>query len=229
VENWFIENKNTTDGVILFAKYPQPGTVKTRLATNIGNARALELYKHFLADKRTLFGQLSCAKMINYAPNTKAAANYFTDLFSHGGVMWPQQGDDLGERMKNAFLYGFEQNVERLLLVGGDSPQLSARMVHQAFDLLNKNDVVLGPSTDGGYYLIGFKKDGFTPAAFQKIEWSTAQVLKQTTTTLKAAGRAFGLLPELTDVDVVDDLRALTAAAPKHLQSVEFILKHHLI
>lgn len=229
MENWFIVNPSITDGLILFAKYPQPGKIKTRLAAKIGDAQALELYKRFLTDKRTLFDHLSCARMINYAPNTKTAADYFAHLFSRDSVMWPQHGDDLGERMNNAFLHGFEQNVERLLLVGSDSPQLSARIVHQAFDLLKENDVVLGPSTDGGYYLIGFKKDGFTQAAFETISWSTAHVLKQTTTALKAANRTFGLLPELTDVDVVEDLKALMEEAPKGLQSVDFIMRNHIL
>ena len=228
MENWFIVNPNITDGLILFAKYPQPGKIKTRLAAKIGDAQALELYKRFLADKRTLFDHLSCARMINYAPNTKTAADYFAHLFSRDSVMWPQHGDDLGERMNNAFFYGFEQNVERLLLVGSDSPQLSARIVHQAFDLLKENDVVLGPSTDGGYYLIGFSKAAFTPAAFQQIEWSTAQVLIQTIKALATVGRSIGFLPALTDVDVIEDVRGLMAEAPKTLQSMKFIIKHHL-
>ena len=196
---------NTTDALILFARQPQLGKVKTRLAAEIGDAKALELYKRFLMDKETLFSRLVCEKMINYTPDTKAAAAYFYMQFDRNIAMWPQAGADLGERMRNAFLHGFHQGFERLLLVGSDSPQLSVGIVEQAFELLDKNDVVLGPSNDDGYYLVGFKKAAFTPTALQQIEWSTVRVLTQTLEALERSGRVVAFLTELTDCDTLDD------------------------
>jgi hypothetical protein len=120
----------------------------------------------------------------------------------------PQHGEDLGERMEHAFRQAFSEGFGKAVLVGSDIPDLKAPVMQQAFNCLRSTDAVLGPAADGGYYLIGFRRDSFLPAAFKGITWSTDSVFEKTRETLESTGLTVSLLPELSDMDSALDLES---------------------
>jgi len=121
----------------------------------------------------------------------------------------PQNGDDLGERMKNAFRTVFSQGVASAILIGTDIPDLPARIIDEALTSLTDHDAVVGPAYDGGYYLIGFRADTFLPQAFDGISWSTPDVFAQTLRTLETAGSRVHVLQRWRDIDTFEDIEAL--------------------
>jgi rSAM/selenodomain-associated transferase 1 len=129
-----------------------------------------------------------------------------------------QTGDDLGERMDDAFRWAHEDGRGRVVILGSDSPTLPLEYVNQAFDALGTNEVVLGPADDGGYYLVGTSV--LVPEMFRGIEWGSPRVLDQTTRALSRAGRSFHILPSWYDVDTARDLLRLQVEL-QQLRSVE--------
>lgn len=118
-----------------------------------------------------------------------------------------QRGNDIGERMHNALLDVFALGFERCVLIGSDSPDLPAVLVNDAFDKLDLADAVIGPSTDGGYYLIGYKRQSLCLSIFNGINWSTSGVFKETVKRLDESGFKYTQLPQWSDVDDFDDLK----------------------
>jgi rSAM/selenodomain-associated transferase 1 len=114
-----------------------------------------------------------------------------------------QDGQDLGERMAHAFARSFESGMEKVVLIGTDCPTLQPQHLNQAFEALTHSDLVLGPATDGGYYLIGMKRKA--DYLFEGISWSTSEVLSQTLAVATAHGLHFTLLDELSDIDTRED------------------------
>jgi rSAM/selenodomain-associated transferase 1 len=141
------------DAFILFLKYPERGAVKTRLANALGDDITYKLYCCFLADISAMTRQIKAQTIIVYSG---PAGVSFLDF--PGIQCFRQQGNNIGERMYQAFLDVFAQGFARCVLTGSDSPDLPAGLVNDAFDKLNLADAVLGPSADGGYYLIGCKQ-----------------------------------------------------------------------
>jgi rSAM/selenodomain-associated transferase 1 len=125
----------------------------------------------------------------------------------------PQTGGGLGDRMEGAFAYVFAGEVEEALLIGSDIPGLTTGAIEQAFTALRRNDAVIGPADDGGYYLIGFRKRSFEPAVFHDMVWSTGTVFRETMDKLHGASLKVHVLEELTDVDTVEDLKTLMSQA----------------
>ena len=189
-------NKNL---VILFVKEPKLGFVKTRLAKSCGDGFVLELYKKFVLD---LIETLQICKFdfkLCAYPNLEIINQIFGDF---GNFL--QCDGDLGVKMQTAFSRQFEKGYEKILLIGSDSPHLDCELLTNGFNALDNHEVVLGPSTDGGYYLIGFNKHTFCKDAFWDIPWSTDMVLKKTLHRLNTKQIYF--LQELNDIDVFDDL-----------------------
>ncbi|MDZ7845461.1 MAG: TIGR04282 family arsenosugar biosynthesis glycosyltransferase [Owenweeksia sp.] len=132
-------------------------------------------------------------------------------ISSDTGDDWPasffekklQSGSDLGERMKAAFQQAFEAGFQKVVIIGSDCPEIGAKVIEQAFDQLDETQVVLGPANDGGYYLLGM--NGLFNL-FDDVNWSTATVRQETCDKVKAANLTFKELPELTDLDTIDDL-----------------------
>ena len=114
---------------------------------------------------------------------------------------------DLGERMKNGFMEAFAMNFKRVILIGSDIPGLPLEFIEEAFASLREKDAVVGPSLDGGYYLIGFKDKKFSPQVFKGIPWSTERVFEVTMKILEREGLTVHALKPLRDIDEVDDLR----------------------
>lgn len=196
-----LNNKNT---VIIFLRAPEKGRVKTRLASGIGEENALIFYKAFA--QRTLWAveRSGMDHRICFFPADKQAL--VEDWLGMDHTYIPQFGDDLGLRMGNALSQVFDQGVKKAILVGTDVPGIKARHLLEAQNLLDKKDVVIGPSLDGGYWLIGFHRDGFCPDLFLQVDWGTDSVFLTTIEKCNAAGLSTGILTALQDIDTQKDL-----------------------
>jgi rSAM/selenodomain-associated transferase 1 len=185
-------------------KYPEPGKVKTRLEPFLGSDCAARLYECFVLDLLETLKGTGFALRIVYDPPEKREE--IALLFGEHYDYRPQEGADLGERMKNAFLSCFAEGVTAAVLLGSDLPDLSAIVLEEAFSALEDSDGVLGPSVDGGYYLVGFRKKGFCPAVFDGIPWSTERVFPESVSRFHEARRTVALLPPARDLDTPEDL-----------------------
>ena len=188
---------------LLFAKYPQPGAVKTRLTPPLSALEACRLYGSFLLDTAAVLQACKAThRVVACAPGGAAPA--FRDLLGHMGdfAYQPQPDGDLGLRMRRLLDWAFLQGADRAVIIGADAPWMSAAVIDQALELLTDHDIVLGPSMDGGYYLIGLRQS-CTTRPFAGIDWGSGAVLRQTIAALGAARLA--LLPAGYDVDTAAD------------------------
>ncbi len=198
--------------LVIFAKAPIPGQVKTRLCPPLTPDEAATLHGSFVLDQleRTKTAvtkqRLAVDRYLACAPS---ASHVFFKILEerHGVKLLDQLGDDLGRRMEQAFSTLFERGYTHVCLVGTDIPTLPLAIYHQAYELLVAHEVVLGPALDGGYYLIGLT--GPVPALFVDVPWSGGQVLSITKQKAQRLGLRVGLLPEWRDVDTIEDVRAL--------------------
>lgn len=189
-------NKNL---VLMFVKEPKLGFVKTRLAKNLGNENTLELYKCFVKDLiLTITNTSYDFKLCTYG-DEESIKNVFGDFNN-----FKQKDGDLGIKMKKAFEEMFLQNYENIVLIGSDTPHITEKIFTETFEVLNKNKLVLGPSEDGGYYLIACNKNFYYKDIFTNISWSTDEVLTQTLQ--KVNKDEVYLLKYLNDIDVIEDL-----------------------
>jgi rSAM/selenodomain-associated transferase 1 len=192
----------------MFAKHWTPGAVKTRLATQLSDAMAARLYRCFVTTLARRLAAISARRTVVYWPPWRAAE--FQRAIGHAWQFQPQVEGDLGQRMQHYFeqhVGSGEDSARRVVLLGSDSPTIPLALVEQAFTCLKQFPVVLGPTHDGGYYLVGMT--GSVPDIFAGIAWSTRHVWDQTTARLMAAGVSYGTLPVWYDVDTIDDLRRL--------------------
>jgi rSAM/selenodomain-associated transferase 1 len=191
--------------LIVFVKFPEARGVKSRLASRLGERQARQLYRRFVED---LLDNLDegdyFLKLFFYPPCSRKE---ITRWLGGGRSYEPQSGEDLGERMKNAFEKCFSDGFERAILIGSDSPDLPRAIVEAGFTALASRDAVIGPACDGGYYLIGFRAATFLPAPFSDIAWSTAEVLKDTLAVLDGKGLKWAALPTWGDIDTYEDLK----------------------
>jgi rSAM/selenodomain-associated transferase 1 len=200
--------KDNQDGLILFfIKYPEPGEVKTRLAETIGSEAAVQLYRNFILDLLAKLESTGLPIAICFYPERKKAL--LMEWLGEGYDYIPQKGVDLGERMAAAFLDAFARGNSRVILMGGDFPDLPRPFFEEALGALKTHDAVIGPAIDGGYYLIGFKQETFFHQAFEGMHWSTEGVFRQTLSILKAHRRRVYVLPAWNDIDTIEDLRQL--------------------
>ena len=218
------DNKQLHNDVYLglFAKYWQPGRVKTRLASSIGEIQAADVYRTFLETLLWRFGPAAengARNTVVYSPSDRERdfrTFAMTTCEDSGWTFMPQGEGDLGQRLHRFFAQAVESKEHpHVLVMGTDSPTIPSSYLFQAHRLLNSNDVVLGPTEDGGYYLVGAKAN--VPPIFDDIEWSTDQVWSQTVQRLEANGVKYGVLPKWYDVDTVDDLKRLRAGLAEEL------------
>ncbi len=194
--------------LIIFAKTPVKGRVKTRLQKNLSQTNVLKLYKEFLLQTVCLTEKVKdCKKIIACYPDKNHP--YFKTLAKRFGFhLIRQNGRGLGERMKNAITDFLNNGYKKVLIIGCDSPTLPKEYIEAAFKILDKKRLVIGPSCDGGYYLIGVR--GAAPPVFNNIKWGTKDVLKETLRRIpKKMLLSFHLLPFWYDVDTSDDLEFL--------------------
>ncbi len=195
----------STCAVILFARDPVEGQVKTRLSSFLDDPVILTLYRHFLRDSIEKICSIAEAdRFIGIASDPKTG--YFDDVSrSHPVHLCVQKGGNLGERMRQAFTDRFAEGYQRVVIIGSDSPTLPAAYIAQA--LQSNKEVVIGPSTDGGYYLVGMQ--GKVKDIFEGVPWGTESVLSETLKVLKQQQAKAELLPVWYDVDLPEDLRFL--------------------
>lgn len=220
----------TTDrtALVVFAKAPIPGQVKTRLCPPLTPDEAATLHGSFVLDtlERTKAAvaklKLPLDRYLACAPSS--ALVFFQIMEERQGVaLIDQVGEDVGARMRQAFDSLFARGYRRVIIVGTDIPSLPLDHYQQALTLLDSHDLVLGPAFDGGYYLIGLKRA--TPELFTGIPWSTDLVLAATQEKAAKLGLATALLPAWRDVDTIADVQALIDASaldakkPKNEQS----------
>jgi rSAM/selenodomain-associated transferase 2/rSAM/selenodomain-associated transferase 1 len=195
-----------SDRLILFGRYPVPGQTKTRLIPLLGAARAADLQRELT--EKILMTDRKVARIRPVALEACFEGGSPAKLQRWLGrdLIFSRQGSgDLGERMEAAFLRAFRQCAKRVILHGTDIPDLTTDHIHRAYEALKTHDLVLGPSTDGGYWLIGMSK----PAdLFGHTDWGTASVFNQTVTAARRHGISVHVLDPLTDMD--------TAEAVKH-------------
>ena len=193
--------------VLIMAKAPRAGAVKTRLCPPLSSEEAAQLYRGFLLDKIEQVKALEgISPAIAYAPPEGKA---FFQALAPGFLLFPQQGQDLGSRLANSFEQLFAMGFAGVLAIDSDTPTLPTAYLQQAIGLLRgpDGDVVVGPSEDGGYYLIGLREPH--REIFEGMPWSTPQVLPETARRAQAKGLGLAMLPPWFDVDVAGDLERL--------------------
>lgn len=195
--------------ILLFVKSPVAGEVKTRLAFEIGDDAAAGLYRCFVEDLLSTVENLDVKLNLCFHPPEAMSQiqRWLGDRYAYR----PQRGDDLGSRLKDALKGAFEEGLSKVVAIGSDSPDLPEAFLREAFDELESYDAVIGPTSDGGYYLIGFSQGSFLEEAFDDIAWSTSAVCDQTLARLKTHGLNVHLLPPWHDVDTRADLDGLVA------------------
>lgn len=222
--------------LLIFLKEPIPGKVKTRLAADVGDEEAARYYKALVeVQLKQLQGLENCRIRFCYAPDDADDAIRFWLLPQMNGsrgetedvylaptalgekyrqeIDFRPQGDgDLGERMERAFAEGFADGFEEIAVIGTDCPDCGARWINAGFSRMAKESRhgMIGPSTDGGYYLLGLKNH--SPSLFQNISWSEDNVLELTLTAANKADISLEQLPFLTDVDHLDDWENVLAS-----------------
>jgi len=184
--------------LMIFVRNPIIGTVKTRLASKIGNKLALKVYNELTSYTASICEKIKTKKKVYYSKEI-----IFNDSWS--GLVFQKQlqcEGDLGQRMKTAFDEAFDEGYKKVIIIGSDVYSLSELIIQQAFHELNYHDVVIGPALDGGYYLLGLKMN--YPQIFNNKNWGTKSVLKETLNDLKSKS-IFFLNPQ-NDIDDYDDL-----------------------
>lgn len=199
----------TKECLLFYVKSPENGKVKTRLARDIGDEHATELYKCFILDILATLATLPQRVCLCYTPED--AEFDLKKWLAEAYLYMRQQGSDLGERMCHSFYEAFQRGFERVVLIGSDLPDIPAQYIGRAFENLRTSDVVIGPAVDGGYYLLGFRQEAFLPGVFKDISWSTNIVFDQTLKTIRQAALNYSILPEWYDVDNLAELEQLYA------------------
>jgi len=190
--------------LIVFVKYPEPGKVKTRIARDLGAHGAAELYSQMA---KRIIGMV-------WRPHAYRAVIYFDppdreeDVRAWLGIdnvsYEPQSPGTIGDKMSNAFERVFSEGAGKAVLIGTDVPEITADIVSTACGMLKDTDVVLGPSYDGGYYLIGLRK--FEPVLFRDIDWGTDTVFNRTLNRIIEKNLSHKSLDTLKDVDMAEDI-----------------------
>lgn len=185
-------------GLIVFIKNPIEGKVKTRIAEDAGNVMALNIYQALLHHTNNISSKVNADRYL-----------YYSDYIDHNDE-WPnnvytktlQHGDDLGSKMQNAFINVLSTN-NKVIIIGSDCIQLSEEIIEDAYTRLDNHDVVIGPTYDGGYYLLGLKNN--LPSLFQNMHWSTDTVYDETVRRAIANGLAVFSCEVLSDIDHLAD------------------------
>ena len=189
----------TKNCILIFTRNLKLGKVKTRLAKTIGDEKALEIYQFLVQKTKEISDQVQVKKRVYY--DQSIPENDFWNSEDYQKFL--QKGTDLGSRMYQAFLQTFQSDFEKVIIIGSDLYDLTPKIISEAFQELDKNDVVIGPAEDGGYYLLGMKV--LHPPIFKNKNWGTDSVRKETLADLKE--KKVFLLEELNDVDIFEDIQ----------------------
>lgn len=191
------ENKDRL--LLIFTRNPKLGKCKTRLAAAIGDQAALDIYMILLQHTAKITKDLNCSKEVYYSEEIPE-----NDLWDKGNYTKQlQEGNDLGERMYNAFISGFERGYQKIIIIGSDIYDLNSETIEAGFNSLENSDFVIGPAADGGYYLLGMKT--LNKEIFLNKNWGTETVLEDTLKNLNH--KKVKLLQIKNDIDVYEDLK----------------------
>ena len=193
----------------IFARRPEPGRTKTRLARSVGDQSAADLYAAFLEDLLTRMAERDEQCLVAVTPQDTATETWFQQRLPKNGELHFQPDGDLGDRIQWLFDTAFSKGAERVVLIGSDSPDIPERIINQAFDRLQTTDMVLAPAADGGYVLVGLSSS--TPELFRNIPWSSAVTLTATISAATGHNLSTELLSPWYDIDTVDNLGTLLA------------------
>ncbi len=185
--------------LIIFARNPVRGKVKTRLAATMGDDKALFIYQSLLEHTVQITQRLPYDRYVFYADGISQNDVWSDNLY----LKKNQEGNDLGQRMLHAFDTLFQQGYQKIIIIGTDCFELSSSILSDAFTVLDGKEVVIGPSVDGGYYLLGMRQ--FFPFLFEEKAWSTDSVYSSTVQQLAMQNISYDLLPVLNDIDTEDD------------------------
>jgi len=194
--------------LLVFARLPEPRRVKTRLARDIGDERALVLYKAMLRDTlRSIGGATESLEIeVMWAPTPAANGDALRRAFDERPLAM-QTGETLGDRLSMAFSERFFfHRTMKIVAIGVDDPSLSRELIDHAFALLDSCEWVVGPAADGGYYLIGCRAASYNSEAFMDIAWGTNGVLSATLARIREWSSTVAVLPERRDIDEGADL-----------------------
>ncbi|RQW84178.1 MAG: glycosyltransferase [Geobacter sp.] len=197
--------------LLIFAKQPLPGKVKTRLTPPFSFQEAADIYRCMLSDTLTKLTDLPGVEKFLFFESSPGAEDFFQKAFP-GVRTFPQQGDGLGDRLEKAFETVFALGFESAAAIGTDSPDLPLSYLEEPFRLLEEGgaDVVFGPAVDGGYYLVALERS--CPELFRDIPWSTNRVLERSMASAATLGLRVECLPIWHDMDTVEDLKKFLAA-----------------
>lgn len=199
--------------LLVFARLPEPGRVKTRLARDIGDERALVLYQAMLRDTlRSIGGATESLEIeVMWAPTSSANGDALRAAFGERPLAM-QTGETLGDRLSMAFSERFFfHRTMKIVAIGVDDPSLSRELIDHAFALLDSCEWVVGPAADGGYYLIGCRAAAYNSEVFMDIAWGTGSVMSATLAKIGEWTSAVAVLPERRDIDEGADLAAYSA------------------
>lgn len=209
--------------VVLFTKMPEKGKVKTRLAEKIGNQNAVDFYKvccENCFEKIREIKSVSKYVFINENENSSEVQNWIGNEFN----IEVQAGKDLGEKLFNACIDIFSKKYDKIVILGTDIPDISSDIIQKAFTALDESDFVIGPSDDGGYYLIGMNQ--LNKEIFENINWSTEKVLEQTIKKIKNGRYTYTTLTRLKDIDYLEDLENWSETNKNDMHPVQIWYKN---
>ncbi len=186
-------------GLIIFIKNPELGKCKTRLAVTIGNDNALLVYKKLLAHTRQVSLDLPINRYLFYAQNIDTSDSWDNTQF----IKHLQHSGDLGSRMHEAFL-NVLKSESKAIIIGSDCPEINPKIIKLAIESLEGFDFVIGPTHDGGYYLLGMKSP--SPFLFKDMKWSVESVFEETVARIKKEGKTYAILQKMSDLDNEEDL-----------------------
>jgi rSAM/selenodomain-associated transferase 1 len=196
--------------ILVFAKYPETGRCKTRLAASVGAETALKIYRALLEHTLQVVRSLPCTRILFVDPPERVAEA--SSWASGMDLYLPQAPGDLGGRLSEAMETRLSEGARKIIFLGSDCPQISKDSVLSSFTALDEYDVVLGPTEDGGYYLLGLKSSH--PFLFQDIPWSSERVLEKTLNILKRESLSYILLETFSDVDTLQDFHRVSHLEP---------------
>ena len=211
--------------VALFVRHPVPGRVKTRLARDLGELAACDLYRAMVAD---IIANITAARLPIYLfHDGQDATGLPTEWVRAAEAVIGQTGDSLGDRMIAAFEALFSIGREQVILVGSDIPGIDAPLLQSAIAAIEGFDVVFSPAFDGGYCLVATKKNSFSDSIFSAIPWSTSRVMDLTLEICAADGLSYALLEPRRDIDTLPDIAAYGRQPSPHATATNTWLASH--
>lgn len=195
---------SNVNALIIFAKAPVPGQVKTRLQTHLSAEECAELHASFISETIRIADRVEGADIFISCHPCVEDPFFQKVAHDHEVRLIPQNGNDIGERMANAIRDTISAGYKKVIIIGSDSPDLPPEYIQEGFKRLESSDMVIGPATDGGYYLIGGKKE---LPVFEGIPWSSDKVFEMTLKKARGHRLIFSVLSEWYDIDTWEDLQ----------------------